>query len=84
MLSPAQHELIDRSAHITAKADPAYLNELTKFFGEGFVDTEHTGNADYVVASEGYFQSLGIPLRRQVVQPVRTGRVRLMSRRSAY
>jgi putative ABC transport system permease protein len=65
MFSPAQHELIDRSAHITiVKADPAYLNELSKFFGEGFVDTEHTGNADYVVASEGYFQSLGIPLLR--------------------
>lgn len=29
-----------------------------------FTNPEHTGNADYVVASEGYFESLGIPLLR--------------------
>ncbi len=64
-LSPAQRDLIDRSAHISPeKAGPAYLNEFTKFFDQRFSDAEHTGNADYVVASEGYFQSLGIPLLR--------------------
>src|SRR5207244_182958 len=42
--------------------DPAFLNEFTKFFEQLFRDTQHRGNADYVVTSEGYFQSLGIPL----------------------
>jgi putative ABC transport system permease protein len=62
-LSPAQKSLIDRSARVSIeKADPAFLNEFTKFFEQVFRDTEHRGNGDYVVASEGYFQSLRIPL----------------------
>jgi ABC-type antimicrobial peptide transport system permease subunit len=63
--SPEQRNFIDRSSRITIeKADPAYLNEFSKVFSQLFHDPEHTGNADYAVASEGYFQSLGIPLLR--------------------
>jgi hypothetical protein len=63
--SPEQRNFIDRSSHITIeKADPAYLNEFSNVFSQLFHDPEHTGNADYAVASEGYFQSLGIPLLR--------------------
>jgi predicted permease len=54
---------MDRSAFVSFdNADPAFINDATKFFGELFRDPSHTGNADYVVASEGYFQALGIPL----------------------
>lgn len=62
-LLPAQRDLIDRSAHVSLEnADPTFLNDLTKFLGELFRDQARTGYADYVVASEGYFQTLGIPL----------------------
>jgi ABC-type antimicrobial peptide transport system permease subunit len=62
-LSPAQRELIDRSAGASLEnPDPAFLKDLSKFFDDLFRDKEHTGTADYVVASEGYFQTLGIPL----------------------
>jgi len=64
-LSPAERELIDRSAHVSwDKADPALLKDLTDFFTRLFSDRAHTGYADYVVASEGYFRCLGIPLLR--------------------
>lgn len=63
--SPEQWKFIDRSAHTTiGEADPAYLNQFSTFFSQLFRDPERTGNADYVVASQGYFQSLGIPLLR--------------------
>ena len=62
-LSSAQRELIDRSAHVSLeKPDPAFLKDLTRFMDDIFRDQAHTGTADYVVASEGYFQTLGIPL----------------------
>jgi predicted permease len=62
---PEQRRFIDRSAHVTIdEADPVYLNQFTTIFHQLFNDPEHTGNADYVVASQGYFQTLGIPLLR--------------------
>ena len=62
-LSPAQRELIKRSEHFSLEnADPAFLKDLTNFMEEVFRDQANAGTADYVVASEGYFQTLGIPL----------------------
>jgi putative ABC transport system permease protein len=62
-LSPAQRALIDRSAHIyIGSSDPGFMNDLSRFLKELFRDKAHTGYADYVVASKGYFQTLGIPL----------------------
>jgi hypothetical protein len=62
-LSATQRELIDRSAKISAtNPDPAFIRDLNTFFDEMFRNQAQTGNADYVVASEGYFQALGIPL----------------------
>jgi putative ABC transport system permease protein len=62
-LSPEQWKLIGRSAHLTiGEADPAYLNQFSTVFRKLFSDSEHTGNADYAVASDSYFQTLGIPL----------------------
>lgn len=64
-LPRAQRDLIDRSAHTYYQhADPAFLNEFTSFLHDILSDPSRTTSADYVVASEGYFQSLGIPLLR--------------------
>jgi ABC-type antimicrobial peptide transport system permease subunit len=62
-LLPAQRDLIARSARLNVEdADPAFLKAFTGFLEEIFRDPARTGHADYVVASEGYFQTLGIPL----------------------
>src|SRR5579864_9346258 len=61
--TPAQRDLIQRSAHLSwQNADPGFLKELTQFLEQLFNNPTYTGHADYVLASEGYFQSLGIPL----------------------
>ncbi len=44
------------------KADPAFLAQLIKFVENLLSNKARTGNADYVVASEGYFETLGFPL----------------------
>lgn len=62
-LSPEQKELINRAAQRT-KPDPAFLKSVNDFFESMFGNEAGTGHADYVVASEGYFQALGIPLLR--------------------
>lgn len=62
-LTAAQRDLIDRSAKISVtNPDPAFIHDLTKFLEELFRNQVQTGNADYVVASEGYFAALEIPL----------------------
>lgn len=43
---------------------PADLEALGGFFEELFRHKERTGTADFGVATEGYFQALGIPLLR--------------------
>src|SRR5215471_2107828 len=64
-LSPSERELMNRSIGVSwEKADPALLKDLTDFFTRLFSDRAHTGYADYVVASDGYFRCLGIPLLR--------------------
>ncbi len=63
--SPKQRELIERSTQTSInKADPAFLAELTKFAEDLFSNKAQAGNADYVVASEGYFEALRIPVLR--------------------
>ncbi len=55
--------MIERSAHVSLeKPDPTFLKDLSTFMEELFRDQANTGTADYVVASEDYFQTLGIPL----------------------
>ncbi len=61
-LTPKQRELIERS--ITSDDDPAFIADLTKFIESLFANKEQTGQADFVVASEGYFQTLKIPVLR--------------------
>jgi len=62
-LSPKQWNFIDRSSRVSiGEADATYLSELSTFYGQLSRNPEGSGNADYVVASTGYFQCLGIPL----------------------
>lgn len=62
-LTDAQRDLIERSAEMSMeKPDPAFIADLIKFVEDLFRNKARTGNADYVVASEGYFEALGIRL----------------------
>jgi ABC-type antimicrobial peptide transport system permease subunit len=62
-LTPPQLALIERSTRISNKSpDPAFIDDLTKFVEELFRNKPQTGNADYVVASDGYFEALRIHL----------------------
>jgi cell division protein FtsX len=61
-ISPRLQELIEKTASGSLAKDPTLLGEFTKFFEELFDDQTHLGEADYSVASGGYFKALGIPL----------------------
>jgi putative ABC transport system permease protein len=63
-LTPQVQEMINRAAHGDLDKDPALAKELSDFFGQLFRDPKQGGEADYAVADEGYFLSLGIPLIR--------------------
>jgi ABC-type antimicrobial peptide transport system permease subunit len=64
-LSPKTKELIELSAHTDiGKMDQQTLQAMTDFMQSLFHDAAHGGYADHVVASEGYFHTLGIPLLR--------------------
>ena len=63
-LSATQRGLIDRSVQASNdNPDPVFIGDLTKFMEDLFRDKNRTGVADYVVASEGYFETVRIPLR---------------------
>ena len=64
-LSAAQRELIERSAKLSEDdaGDPAFQKDLSDFADQLFANKTQTGNADYVLASAGYFEALRIPLR---------------------
>ena len=61
-ISPRTQDLIQRVANGNLEKDPALLAEFSKFFDEIFKDPAHMGEADYCVASQGFFSTLGIPL----------------------
>jgi ABC-type antimicrobial peptide transport system permease subunit len=61
-ISLKTQELIKRSATEDILKDPKLLAELTRFMEDLFHDRAHLGEADYVMASEGYFKTVGIPL----------------------
>jgi putative ABC transport system permease protein len=61
-ISPHMQNLMKRLAVGSLDKDPALMEESTKFFNQLFQDQAHLGEANYAVASEGYFRSLNIPL----------------------
>ena len=64
-LTPAQRQLIERSVHGSRdKPDPAFSKDLNTFFDDLFSNKAQTGIADYVLASDGYFETFKIPLLR--------------------
>jgi putative ABC transport system permease protein len=63
-LSPQRQDLIRRSSEEGLDSDPELLKDAIDFFNEIFSNQANTGEADYAVASEGYFTALRIPLVR--------------------
>ena len=64
-LSPADKAIIQRTTHsLSDDMKPEELNEMIGFFDRLFHDRSRTGDADYAVVSDGYFETLGIQLRR--------------------
>lgn len=62
-ITPHVQDMIQRSAASPdILKDPALLTELTHFFDDIFRDKSHLGDADYIVASDGFFKALDIPL----------------------
>src|SRR5262249_35390843 len=63
-ISPRMRDLIQRSLQGSLDSDPVLLKEFTDFFEELFRDRAHLGDADYRVVSQGYFETLRIPVLR--------------------
>jgi predicted permease len=64
-LTPAQRQLIERSVQAWSdKPDSDLVQDMTTFLEDLFRNKEQSGTADYVVASEGYFETFKIPLLR--------------------
>ncbi len=64
-LTPAQRQLIEQSVQPSSKdPGPAFLKERDAFMDSLFGNKAQTGIADYVVASEGFFETFKIPLLR--------------------
>jgi len=61
-ITPHVQDLMKRSATADLGKDPALLAEFTKFYEELLRNKSRLGDADYTVATEGYFKALGIPL----------------------
>jgi len=62
-IDPATLELINRSGHESFENNPKLMKDPISFLQSLFRDPTRTGDADYVVASEGYFRTLDIPLK---------------------
>jgi predicted permease len=62
-LTPETEEIIRRFSERQGELAAADYKALQEFFTPLFADKSHTGEANYVVASEGYFRALGIPLK---------------------
>lgn len=61
-ISPRMQDLIQHSLQGSLDSDPVLLKEFTDFFEELFRDQAHLGDADYRVVSQGYFETLRIPV----------------------
>lgn len=62
-LSPQTQALIERFIHLKGELGPADYKALEDFFTPYFSNKKHSGQANYVVTSEGFFRALAIPLR---------------------
>jgi ABC-type antimicrobial peptide transport system permease subunit len=60
--SPEMRDYVQNTRPEDLDHNPALIAQGTRLFTELFHDKLHTGNADFVIASAGYFRSLDIPL----------------------
>lgn len=63
-LSPKMLQLINRVPIFNGELSKADYKALDDFFTPLFADKAHSGEANYVAASPGFFRALGIPLKR--------------------
>jgi putative ABC transport system permease protein len=63
-LSQQQQDLIRRFVNFSGEPGPEEFKAIEDFFNPLFHDKAHTGHAQFVVASDGYFRALGISLKR--------------------
>jgi len=56
---PAGSSFDEPQRHCDLDKDPALLAEFTKFFEGLLLNKSRLGDADYTVATEGYFKALG-------------------------
>ncbi len=64
-LSASDKAIIQRTTDsLSDELKPEELHEVIAFFDRLFHDRSRTGDADYAVVSDGYFETLGIQLRR--------------------
>lgn len=63
-ISPRMQDLIRRSLTGSLDTDPALLKEMDSFFDDIFRDRSRVGEADHRIVSNGFFEVLGIPLRK--------------------
>ena len=61
-ITPHVQDLMQRSATADLGKDPALLAEFTKFFEGLMLNKSQLGDADFTIATEGYFKALGIPV----------------------
>src|SRR5258708_8622593 len=61
-ITPQTEDLMKRSAPAALDKDPALLAEFTNFLEGLLRNKSQLGDADYTVATEGYFKALGIPI----------------------
>ena len=61
-VTPQVQEIMQRSATADLTKDPALLAEFTKFFQGLLANKANLGDADFSVATAGYFKTLDIPL----------------------
>ncbi len=61
-ITPAVQDLMKRSTTADLDKDPALLAEFTRFFEGLLHNKSRLGDADYTVATEGYFRALSIPV----------------------
>jgi putative ABC transport system permease protein len=63
-LSQHDKEMMQRIAHPVGELKPEEMKEMIGFLQGLFSDPSRTGDADFAVVSDGYFETLGIQLRR--------------------
>jgi putative ABC transport system permease protein len=63
-LSQQERDMIQRTSSASDDGEGESMKQMIAFMDKLFSDSSHAGEADYTAVSDGYFQTLGIPLKR--------------------